>query len=1176
MEGKTELKKAELEELKIENPESLTDQIEVFDTALEEMDRIENDALTDEKEITERLLTLGASEEDISVVIARLTTLDGEIKKAKQTTYENTLDKLDTFYQENFSHMGKAIIAEFRMRPIYKKYIKLDRESFKIYLKGEKLKKKLKKKDPNIDPEVNLNSEEFDPYRIRNTGLYGGNSDIFQAAEEYQKIPEFVKKYNYNETNIQDLQTYQQNYKNRRYKHNLRGLLTIHEEDEHSILSRLYAIQLNQIREKLKENDSNIKENLDVYFQPSIERYISLDHSRVYSKKNAGPDGVGHITSVVSRVQSFVKALTADNIILSDAQKKMLREKTLDIFEKNEDDVAAHLYELKDVLSFIELCDFSNEQKKMFNSVLFNSMLRQRGRHSFRYIIENPNFPYTEEQIEKIFKIVEQSNITSGGIRIPYGKKENEYNSIGNDMIAKFPFTASQKEKIGEAVVNATIEELSVKANNGDFAHIMYFEKENTSSITTGLLNQAQFEKIVKRSQELFLVSAKNYIQKFKGFTMQGVGGEMWSESNFDIAATGDLIKCLQTYPEDKDKVADLLAQVPWKDSILKMLDIQKRPRRAEYDPWVTDITPLVKQMMVDQLFSFEKNGVLSLENPKDGEVVYEYVKKVGPKNLPNYFRLFQKLQKTASISELPQEVKDDLKQSFKIDADDLCKNDPTNLNLIVNEIEKIRTGFSQDLINENFALVDKTLASSYGKEFLMSVKGASGHSQGGDIDTVMKKYKETLETNPEVFTLPVGYEKINIEVSEYASDTEVTDIDIEKEVATVLSNPDLINYYSKVFKAVESFRENTQLDKKLSIYNTEIEKAFQTELNNINQKIDEEKAKEDKNDKAIENLGKRKLALGEQIKNFDFTTKQMSGEDLPKVMEVYSSLVPDTIPQKQEVLMELSLRDMEKRFPDQFAKINNQNLVYKVPSADSISIFNEFVRSHVGEHYLNKKHGEGDAIKTSDKNLIKYLKKAWGSQDFEKGILAITDKRIGVLERGELSDTKKVVTLIPSKGMQRIFSGDLGGACTSRRNLEFAEGKYQNIVSYSLILNKDTQKEKLAGSFLLIEAQTEDKQPILIVRANNPSQNLANMIDSNELVGKILDEARNVAKRRNIPLVGVAYNQGSASNRTFVADYYHKTFATPAKVQLEENEETKFNGYEIFKKEGQHPTVLI
>ena len=239
------------------------------------------------------------------------------------------------------------------------------------------------------------------------------------------------------------------------------------------------------------------------------------------------------------------------------------------------------------------------------------------------------------------------------------------------------------------------------------------------------------------------------------------------------------------------------------------------------------------------------------------------------------------------------------------------------------------------------------------------------------------------------------------------------------------------------------------------------------------------------------------------------------------------------------------------------------------------INIFSEFIRSHVKEHYFDKKHGEYQKIETENKDLIKYLEKIWGAKDFEKSILAITENKIAGLEKGEIKNTKKDISLVPSKGMQRIVTGYLGGACTSRQSDKLAKGEFKNIVSYSIILDKGTNNQKFGGSFLFIETKTTTKESALIVRANNPAQGLVNIIDMDELIGKILDEAKAVAKRRNISLVGIAINQGVASNRTFVVDYYRKNFKANDKnmIALENNEETNFNGYNFHSKGN---TILI
>jgi hypothetical protein len=1106
--------------------------------------------LDNQDKLTQKLKSLDQEKIDASEVATRTKQLNEKTEK------DNLLVHADRFYAENLQNVGKSVSAEFKMRPIYKKYIAIEKENDKIY-KENRRREKIKEKNPNATEETSLLNY-----------LSARSNGIFEQAEDFKKIPEFVEKNKYNETNLKDLKSYQENYKYRRYPNAFVSDLRSDKENEYTILNRLYAIQLNQIREKLK-NDQDIQENLDVYLQPATERYQNSDHRQVFSEKNAQPEKTEYSLSVVDRINALTKSFIEDKIVLSEKTKSILQEKIVELFETHSRDIGSSYNGIPSISALVALSNFKEDQKKILNSILFKLMLKNEKRHWFNKPFDNTDFPYTQEQIEIIFDIVKQTNINSDGIRVVHPDKkyyrvedeESKYDVISIQTLTKFPFTNEQKQEIGTLISKSIEKEFDNKVANNDFRYFLNFQKEQSYLQENGFLTQEQFSGLTNLSDKLFFSATENYVGWSFGSSKSVWGPDSNKHyhmvANFDIAETSNLIKILEENSNNPQKASEILEKIPWKKSIDKMLNIQKRSRRAEYDPWINEIRPLAKGLL--------EHKALSLDNQKDGDILFEYIKKVGAKNLLNYFKLFKSLQVVKSVNELSVDIKDDLKKSFNIDADEICKNDPSNISLIINEMEKYRASFNTDLINESKDLPERILQSQYNRESFNSIIG-------GVSDTTLKEFKNKSNKNPELFTLPEGYEKVDVKIGEYGEKNSLDLSKNEEQIKSLLENQDLLNYHSKVFTTINSFKEGSMVWEKEEDITLNINNIFNSELRLIDEKLNNSKD----NPKIIENLNKRKDVLQKQADNFNtFARNKKDFNNLINLMENYFKLIPDDFSLKQKILMELSFKDMSKKIPEQFEKLTNPSFVSKDPSVDSVNIFSEFIRSHVKEHYFDKKHGEHQKIETENKDLIKYLKKIWGAQDFEKSILAITENKIAGLEKGEIKNTKKDISLVPSKGMQRIVTGYLGGACTSRQSDKLAKGEFKNVVSYSIILDKDTNKQKFGGSFLFIETKTKTKEPVLIVRANNPAQGLVNSIDMDELIGKILDEAKSVAKRRNIPFVGVAVNQGVASNRTFVVDYYKKNFKANDEnmIALEDNEETNFNGYNIHSKGN---TILI
>lgn len=1107
-------------------------------------------SLENQDEITQKLKSLDKDEIDVSSVATRTKQLDEKKEKSKLP------DHVDRFYSEKLQHVGKSIAAEFKMRPIYKKYIALEKENNKVYKHNRKIEK-AQERNPNTVIDAPL----LDYFNTHSSG-------VFEQAEYFKKNPEFVIKNKFNETNLKDLKSYQENFKYRRYAGAFVPDTVSDKENEYIILQRLYAIQLNQIREKLKD-DQDIKDNLDVYLQPATEMYQNEEHDRVFSKKNAEPSNTGYTVSIVDRMQALTKAFVEDGVVLSEKQKSVLRDKVIEIFEKHSKDVGSSEDGIVATSAFIAFSEFNEDQKKILNSILFKLMLKNEKRRWFRAPFDNTSFPYTPEQIETIFNIVKETNLNPDGIRVIHPDKkfyrvedeESKYDVIPVKTLTEFPFNEEQKQEIGMLIAKSIEKEFDKKVANNDFKYFLNFKKAKSYLQENGFLTSERFFELVSLSDEFFFSAAENYInwsfESTKGVWGPDPNKHYSMTANFDIAEMSNLKKVLEENPNNSQRANEVLEKIPWKGSVDKMLNIQKRSRRSEYDPWINEIKPLVRSLL--------EQKVLSLENQKDGEVLFEYVKRVGAKNLYSYFKLFKSLQDVKSVNELSLDLKDDLKKSFDIDADQICKRDPSNINLIINEIEKYRSSFNTDLINESKDLPERALQSKYNKEAFHSIIG--GVSSG-----TLEEFKKKFDKSPELFTLPEGYENVDVKIGEYGEKSSLELSRCEEEIKSALENQDLINYHDRVFATINSFKEKNMVWEKEDDLKSNINNIFNSELRLISEKLNLTKD----NPKILENLTKRKETLQRQADNFNaFARNKKDANNLTNLMESYFKLIPDDFSIKQKILLELSFKDMSKKIPEQFEKLTNPSFVSKNPSVDSVNILSEFIRSHVKEHYLNKKHGEHQKIETENKDLIKYLEKIWGAKDFEKSILAITENKIAGLEKGEIKNVKRDISFVPSKGIQRIVTGYLGGACTTRQSEKLAKGEFKNVVSYSIILDKGGDKQKFGGSFLFIETKTKKKEPVLIVRANNPSQGLANVIDMDELIEKILEEAKSVAKRRNIPFVGVAVKQGVASNRTFVVDYYKKNFKLDDKsmLALENSEETNFNGYDIHSRGN---TVLI
>ena len=167
---------------------------------------------------------------------------------------------------------------------------------------------------------------------------------------------------------------------------------------------------------------------------------------------------------------------------------------------------------------------------------------------------------------------------------------------------------------------------------------------------------------------------------------------------------------------------------------------------------------------------------------------------------------------------------------------------------------------------------------------------------------------------------------------------------------------------------------------------------------------------------------------------------------------------------------------------------------------------------------------------------------------------------------------------LVPVRGMLRVYSGDVGDACYTSRHEEFARGGYPGITAFIYVAKSGTPQERWAGSVLAIETHTDDGAPVLLVRANNPRQNVIAGLDADAFVEQVMERMIELAKRRGIKYIVVPLDGSgkSCSNREDIAAAYHRAYEAKKPVALEDVPETNFNEYHSWDVDGDHPCVVV
>jgi hypothetical protein len=592
----------------------------------------------------------------------------------------------------------------------------------------------------------------------------------------------------------------------------------------------------------------------------------------------------------------------------------------------------------------------------------------------------------------------------------------------------------------------------------------------------------------------------------------------------------------------------------PWSDSLSKMTALQARANRAEYDPWVTDLKPLIVNVT--------DNKIISKKKAEDGKLLYDYVDRFGMKNKPKLFALFADLHRHKDLQGLSEKTETDLWQYFGIDCEALAHDKQANATTVFNKIDQHFQKINIGLRNEEKHIAGRVIKSPYDLELVEGIVGNSGHSHAVSAEAAIKIYLEAEAKDPSKFKVPAGYQATTIQVPEFVVKGDSVDL-LKNERDKVLKNKELGQVLAD-YDDLLNQANRVSYDEMLIGKAEELSDYFSENIDDLKRRLQDERERDPVNEKLITGLEKQLLTAKKQQQIWqDSWNSALAKSPKNKALELFAQKAPDNWNGYKNTLMQLSLYDMQEKLPDGY-----QNLLSakKSPNADAtILAYHDFLRYHVKEHYLDKKHGEQAALASDDKKLMKTLQKSWGTFDWDNSIVAVTANKLQLLERGEISAKSKNIDLLPSKGLLRVFSGDLGHACTSRQNDKLAVGEFPEIVSYSLLLNKDTADERFAGSFLVIETKAENGEPVLVLRANNPAQFLFNMVDGDSLVEAIMAEVRALAERRGIKKVVAPAASGGTSNRTEVSNYYKEHFKDRAPVPLQDNEATNFNHYSIW-----------
>lgn len=219
-------------------------------------------------------------------------------------------------------------------------------------------------------------------------------------------------------------------------------------------------------------------------------------------------------------------------------------------------------------------------------------------------------------------------------------------------------------------------------------------------------------------------------------------------------------------------------------------------------------------------------------------------------------------------------------------------------------------------------------------------------------------------------------------------------------------------------------------------------------------------------------------------------------------------------------------------------------------PSIDDISAVEDFIQ--------HMTHQETIAPLFKSKKAKKLLKKLLNTNALKEEFERMMQKREGGLG-------VKPIRITPQRNILTEMSGHIGDACWANHYASILK-EFPDFVSYTYTLHPDdVARERLVGSGFLIECESEQDEPLLVIRGNNPIENFINGVDPWDFMEQTIGYFEQIATNRERRLAMVIdYAGGAGTNRHALQKVYETLKPGLDKTLLKSNVGTQFNGYDI------------
>ena len=439
-----------------------------------------------------------------------------------------------------------------------------------------------------------------------------------------------------------------------------------------------------------------------------------------------------------------------------------------------------------------------------------------------------------------------------------------------------------------------------------------------------------------------------------------------------------------------------------------------------------------------------------------------------------------------------------------------------------INQLRQSLNKFKSEILGQEFdaaILEESPFYRQYYKAYVRHTESEWGEHDEQSFEQIVATHNR-LKREGRLRELPKEYAE--------SGEVRVARVDREKQEAFQYSEQFLSRFGSlreSIAKALELFDQKRPLSHLVERAETKHAEILQTLKDKLAQL---------QHPKAVENLQKR-IAMLEgldlrSVKNF-----QGNFEVLSQFSELHEEL--------RQLVFYYALHK-NKDYRDPAKEVTHR----EKPQFDDVQWMINFI-----EHIVN------------EETWAKYFTDDRATKSFRKltNVNALNEEFSRA--QNQASSGTASMEFIPTRGLLMEFSGHIADACWASKYDSIAES-FPNFSTVVLVQNRGTKHERLAGAGMLIETESNNGTPLLVIRGLNPIENVINSLNVEDFYQKFTGYITQIAERagRQPAIVIDDHSGGSASNRPALFQFLSEKKKALQRVKFATEEDTSFNGYNI------------